>query len=326
MDFNIDYTLPYFNEIYDEIKSNFPYLFYNLRPVKYPCKYPCTIFEKYLEFVQYVRYVVSYDMKFHDWIDYRKRPIIPRFEMLDSVLRWMENTPNNEYKIPTMKLMLIMKYFEDMDLSRQVSSYCKRYGRQAFTKFDSQQQIIPDMYFNTDTKRFEFTIWQRFEMLSGYSIDNDIAFVSDSLKLSNQKYYQHPSLIYKLKSIFKSEPNIPYILYNTICRNLYYDYCMYGIYNKFYHSDLYDYYYARPIHDNVKSCMKCLYGPVKLCYIYAKYDKDYSCKDPYYDFVYNYLLTTFERYHVYPYNQQNIFSRPPHDMHNFDGWLIYINP
>ena len=323
MDFDIDYTLPYFNEIYDEIKSNFPYLFYNLQPVKYPCKYPCTIFEKYLEFVQYVRYVVSYDMKFHDWIDYRKRPIIPRFEMLDSVVRWMKNTPNNEYKIPTMKLMLIMKYFEDMDLSRQVSSYCKRYGRSAFTNFETPQQIIPDMYFNTDTKRFQFTIWQRFELLSGYSIDNDITFVSDSLKLSNQKYYKHPSLIYKLKSIFKSEPNIPYILYNTICRNLYYDYCMYGIYNKFYHSDLYDYYFARPIHDNVKSCMKCLYGPVKLCYLYSTSTHDYSNDNPYYSFVYQTLFEPFKKHYGYSFNRTDMINavNDCNNRTNFDDFI-----
>ena len=305
MDFDIDYTLPYFNEIYDEIKSNFPYLFYNLQPVKYPCKYPCTIFEKYLEFVQYVRYVVSYDMKFHDWIDYRRRPCTPRFESLDSVQRWIRNTLNDEYRIPTMKLMLIMKYFEDMDLSRDVACYCKNYGREEFTKFDFSEEIMDGMYFNEQTKRFEFTIWQRFEMLSGYSIDNDIAFVSDSLKLSNQKYYKHPSLIYKLKSIFKSEPNIPYILYNTICRNLYYDYCMYGIYNKFYHSDLYDYYFARPIHDNVKSCMKCLYGPVKLCYLYSTSTHDYSNDDPYYSFVYQTLFEPFEKLHTSVGNDNN---------------------
>lgn len=321
MDFDIDYTLPYFNEIYDEIKSNFPYLFYNLQPVKYPCKYPCTIFEKYLEFVQYVRYVVSYDMKFHDWIDYRRRPCTPRFESLDSVQRWIRNTLNDEYRIPTMKLMLIMKYFEDMDLSRDVACYCKNYGREEFTKFDFSEEIMDGMYFNEQTKRFEFTIWQRFEMLSGYTIDSD-----NSIKLSSKKYYKHPSLINKLRSVLKSEPNIPYILYNTICGNVWNEYHMFGNDNKFYHSDVYNYYFVRPVHDNVKSCMKSLYGSVKFCYLYAKSEKYYSGYGPYYNFVHDYLFRLFKIYHIYPYSEQYNLLRDKQDFYNFDGSFIYKNP
>ena len=56
MDFEINYDLPYLDDIYKELNCKYPNLFCNNIEID-------NIFENYFNFVYFVKYIVSKDMK-----------------------------------------------------------------------------------------------------------------------------------------------------------------------------------------------------------------------------------------------------------------------
>ena len=241
MDFKLNYDLPYFKDIYDEIKLKNPQ-FFDINDVS-----PNDIFIPYQKFVDFVKFVML-SFKFHE---------------LDSTKQWKNNAPDTIDKFTTMKLMLIMKYFEEIKLSQLVSEYYKNYKREFFNDL------------------FEYHPEKRFALLTGYMINYfDMDSISIPIKLANYdvaencmlyngkcmrdsdlermilKISDHASaeqaLMCSLDIAEKIDINIPYILYNNI----------YNVLNDTY----------------------AIYGAVKVCYMYASSEHSYR-GNPYYDFV-----------------------------------------
>ena len=325
MDFEINYDLPYFKDIYSEIKLNYPQ-FFNVNNVEinrylvnfkqeynsYIPNYNVTndIFETYFNFIYFVKYIVSKDIANNN---HNSDGTMYCVENLKSFKRWVENTENDKYKIPTMKLMLIMKYFEDIKLSDLISDYCNKEGRQSFTNFEYSEQLLDGMVFNEQTNRFEFTPEQRFKLLTGYYIKSTDSRSKYPIRVSSEQYYKLPVLsLSKLKDMFTKNVNIPYILYNNICGNFQKEYnSMLNVQNYDVHSDAY------------KSCMKFLYGPVKLCYLYSTSVHDYSNDNPYYSFVYQTLFEPFKEHYGYPFNKTDMINavNDCNNRTNFDDFI-----
>ena len=266
MDFQLDYDLPYLDDIYNDVIFNSMYkcvdwkygindrMFYN----------KLDVIDAYYKFLIFVQSVVSNDVNIKNYIfprfytkyyelnaKFRLEPHLP-FEQLNSVKKWMRKFSNKEYSIPAMKLMLIMRYFDEYKLPQKISDYCNKHGIEAFSNnklvYDVTYKQLYSMYglYRNDYQcpillydTYSALPNLRFELLSGYYLyyNNKI----NPFELSNtnvltttfkSKQTQFDKLIsalkHKCRSLFNLntanfDVNIPIILYRNICNNLFCD-------------------------------------------------------------------------------------------------------
>ena len=272
-DFKIDYDLPYMMEIYEYINEKFPIF-------KTDTSHGPTNYSRFLNYVSYITYN-NLNLK-------RSTVFKPDFEKLSVVKKWINNTPFTIDNVFTMKLMLIMKYIEDMNLSNDISKL-----------FHS----LPPS---------ELTPSTTFALLSGCVIDNDIIDQKYPFKIKNNSEFNFVCNVpYDEDIVIKSYPNkdynfnIPWILYESICIGLSY--------------------YFNKIEGYVPTLtfdyIEYVYGPAKFCYLYGKSDHNNTVyENPYYDFVYHKLFEPFKQYYGYPYTEPNTPVKQ-----NFDDFIYTKN-
>ena len=324
MDFNIDYTLPHFNEIYTDVNYNTICSEYPYNVLKRES--PTDVNVNYMLFMRFVNYITYGDTynKEHSSICrklFNNFENIQKFDDVDSVKLWLRDIDYSPADIPTMKLMLIMKCFEDLNLSHDVAEYCKKYGRESFIKYQypckySTKYVIAMNAVNNSNKfntnmlgALQLAILpnMRFEYLTGYTLNKTNLDGYMPFKLI-QKQFCKKYVPLRKKGLFTlllnhtpgliDESNIPYILYNTICR------CVVD--------EEHNHRVVKNLNNNAFCCwfyhtMKYTYGAVKVCYLYGKSDHtQFNYLSSYYNFVYHTIFKLFAETYGYLYSDDDM--------------------
>lgn len=173
-DFEINYDLPYMMEIYNYIHESFPI---------FKTDTSDSLF-KYSKLVDFVNYITNNDTHVDVCLTRHSIEYKPDFEELDVVKKWMHNTSLTNDSISIMKLMLIMKYFEEINLSKDISNLF--------------HLLPPSKLMPSD----------KFTLLSGCILNDDNNTIDHTypFKMENTT-----------DSDTKYDSNIPSLLYESIC-------------------------------------------------------------------------------------------------------------